>query len=176
MHQEWFLFIVTAAIALPAAIIDVRHHRVPNEICLAGVLLGVAFNVLNHGFLGLGSSLMGLFIAFSIGFPLWLMGWFGAGDAKLVSAVGAIVGINLVLPVMAGIAIAGGVFALIYVMAMRASREPLGALIAAVVFPEAKKGSSLVAMSVEKEKLTMKGIPYAVPVAFGSLAAIVYMY
>lgn len=166
----------TAAIAIPAAVTDVRSHRIPNEICLAGALFGVAFNVINSGIIGLGNSLAGLSIAFSLGFPLWLMGWFGAGDAKLVSAVGAIVGIHLVLPVMAGIAIAGGFFALLYVIALRARSEPLGALIATVVSPFDKRDSSMLETHMEKEKLTLKGIPYAVPVAFGSLAAIVYMY
>lgn len=172
MRPEWFLIVLTAAVVLPAAVVDLLHRRIPNELCLAGILLGISFNIVNDGLAGSVSSLAGLAIAFSFGFPLWLMGWFGAGDAKLASAVGAIVGLDLVFPVMAGIAIAGGAVALLYLLAMRALREPLGAIIASAVFPGVKKESSSGVVS----DLSMKGIPYAIPVAFGSLAAIVYMY
>lgn len=173
MRDDVFLMVLLAAIVLPSAWIDFRQRRIPNEFCLAGILLGVAFNTINQGLGGLGDAVLGFLLAFAIGFPLWMAGWMGAGDVKLVAAVGAIVGLDLILPVMAGIAIAGGVFALAYLLWNRIQDEPISLIVASALSPAAaEKSSSPDAGDGEKIR---KGIPYAIPVAFGSLATIVYL-
>ena len=84
-------------LVLPAAFFDYRERRIPNWLVLAGLLLGTAMN----GFLtydtpsvttGLLFSLRGLGLAFVIYFPLYLLRAMGAGDVKLMAAVGAVVG------------------------------------------------------------------------------------
>ena len=35
--REWTMFFLLAVIVLPAAWIDFRHRRIPNELCLAGI-------------------------------------------------------------------------------------------------------------------------------------------
>jgi prepilin peptidase CpaA len=81
------------AVALTAAAMDLRFRRIPNWLTLSGVLLGIGLNLL------LGSSdynwrsaLMGLGLAFGVYFPLYLLRGMGAGDVKLMSAIGALVG------------------------------------------------------------------------------------
>lgn len=173
VRDDLFLMVLLAAIVLPSAWIDFRQRRIPNEICLAGILLGVAFNVINHGLSGLTDSVLGFFLAFAIGFPLWMAGWMGAGDVKLVAAIGAIVGVNSVLPVLAGIAIAGGVFALGYLLWNRIQDEPLSLIVASALSAGGTEKSPL--PKAEGGDKKQKGIPYAIPVAFGSLATIVYL-
>lgn len=176
--REWTMFFLLAVIVLPAAWIDFRQRRIPNELCLAGILLGVMYHLLTAGVSGAGFSLLSFLLAFAAGFPLWLLGWMGAGDVKLVAAVGAIVGMKLVLPVLAGIAIAGGAVALVYLVALRLQDEPLYVIVAsAISSPKSGEvstqnghGSTDVPAAVKR-----KGIPYAIPVALGSLAAIVYV-
>jgi prepilin peptidase CpaA len=173
MRDEWVLLLLLAAVVLPAAWVDFRQRRIPNEISLAGILLGVAFHLISHGVAGAGDAVLGLLLAFVIGFPLWLLGWMGAGDVKLVAAVGAIVGFSLVLPVLAGIAIAGGGVALVYLLWNRLQNEPL-AVIMASALAGSRDGQERPAQAVLPDKIK-KGIPYAIPVAFGSLATIVYL-
>lgn len=168
------LIIALAVVIIPAVIFDIRSRRIPNLLSLAGIILGFGLNVFFHGLSGAADAGLGLLWAFGISLPFWLMGWAGAGDVKLVSAVGAIVGASLVLPVLAAIAIAGGAVALVYVIALRLQREPLYIIMASSIFSEKPDG--------EPEKvddavvqLARKGIPYAIPVAIGSLTAIVYL-
>ena len=176
--REWTMFFLLAVIVLPAAWIDFRQRRIPNELCLAGILLGVMYHLLTVGVSGAGLSLLSFLLAFAAGFPLWLLGWMGAGDVKLVAAVGAIVGMKLVLPVLAGIAIAGGAVALVYLVALRLQDEPLYVIVAsAISSPKSGEVSTKNAHESTDESAAVKkkGIPYAIPVALGSLAAIVYV-
>ncbi|MDO8268529.1 MAG: prepilin peptidase [Moraxellaceae bacterium] len=176
--REWTMFFLLAVIVLPAAWIDFRQRRIPNELCLAGILLGVMYHLLTAGVSGAGFSLLSFLLAFAAGFPLWLLGWMGAGDVKLVAAVGAIVGMKLVLPVLAGVAIAGGAVALVYLVALRLQDEPLYVIVASSL-ASPKTGDQQSQKTVDDVpgslSVKKKGIPYAIPVALGSLAAIVYV-
>jgi prepilin peptidase CpaA len=91
--------ILLAAIALVAAVLDIRFRRIPNWLTLSGVIVGVGLNsVVNWNgerwFDGYNwrSSLAGLGLAFLIYFPLYLLRAMGAGDVKLMGAVGALIG------------------------------------------------------------------------------------
>lgn len=168
------IFFVLAVVVVPAAVVDLRSRRIPNLLSLAGILLGMALNVYLSGFEGVLTASAGMLLAFAIGFPLWLAGWLGAGDVKLVAAVGAIVGLALVLPVLAGIAIAGGVLAALHLLALRLQKEPVYVYAVSLIFSGRKSESLPVgeaALAIPKKT----GMPYAVPVAIGSLATIVYL-
>lgn len=176
--REWTMLFLLAVIVLPAAWIDFRQRRIPNELCLAGILLGVMYHLLTAGLSGAGFSLLSFLLAFAAGFPLWLLGWMGAGDVKLVAAVGAIVGMKLLLPVLAGVAIAGGAVALVYLVVLRLQDEPLYVIVASsLASPKNGDLQPQAAIDGVPEPVAMKkkGIPYAIPVALGSLAAIVYV-
>jgi prepilin peptidase CpaA len=93
------LQIVLALVAFVAAVYDVRFRRIPNWLTLSGVLLGLALNSFLN-VMGLNwysgfnwrSALAGMGLAFAVYFPLYLLRGMGAGDVKLMAAIGAIVG------------------------------------------------------------------------------------
>ena len=73
--------------------------RIPNWLTLAGVVVGIGLNTFLavdglHWYDGYNwrSSLAGMGLAFLIYFPLYLLRGMGAGDVKLMAAVGALVG------------------------------------------------------------------------------------
>lgn len=84
--------VLLVILVLTAAVFDVREQRVPNWLTLAGVVLGFAMNTLLFESPGLWFSLRGLGLAMLIYFPLYLLRAMGAGDVKLMAAVGAMVG------------------------------------------------------------------------------------
>ncbi|MCL5745790.1 MAG: A24 family peptidase [Acidobacteria bacterium] len=93
------LQIVLALVAFVAAVYDFRFRRIPNWLTLSGVLLGIGLSsFLNvtglNWYSGYNwrSALAGMGLAFAVYFPLYLLRGMGAGDVKLMAAIGAIVG------------------------------------------------------------------------------------
>ncbi len=85
--------LLLAALVLTAAIFDIRRRRIPNWLTLSGWLLGLGFNAFLYDPLpGLLFALKGTGLALLIYFPLFLVRGMGAGDVKLMAAVGAMVG------------------------------------------------------------------------------------
>jgi Flp pilus assembly protein protease CpaA len=84
-------WVLTAAAvgASAAAAIDIAWRRIPNaftySLAAAGLVSQVAFGSIVAGILGLA-------IGLSLGLLLFLLGSAGGGDAKLISAMGAMLG------------------------------------------------------------------------------------
>jgi Flp pilus assembly protein protease CpaA len=82
--------ILLFAALVVAAVIDVQTTRIPNALTFPLMLLGL----LVQGTIGTGmmDGFTGLGVAFALHFALWQLKLEGAGDAKLMMAVGAFVG------------------------------------------------------------------------------------
>jgi prepilin peptidase CpaA len=107
---------ILIALVLGAAVYDVRYRRIPNWLSVGGVLIGLALNTfLYQGWPGLRFALIGLAAAFGVYFLLYALRAMGAGDVKLMAAVGAIVGWQNWFGTFLVTAVVGGVMALILV-------------------------------------------------------------
>jgi prepilin peptidase CpaA len=104
-----------------AAIYDLRYRRIPNWVVLIGLLLGIGVNTFLFQWAGLQRSLIGAAVGFLIYFPLYLLRGMGAGDVKLMAAVGAIVGWADWIGIFFLTALVGGLAAI----ALLASRSQL---------------------------------------------------
>jgi len=114
------IVIVLLAVLLVAAVYDVRFRRIPNWITVTGVALGVVLNAFLSGppgswfsFAGVWYSLRGLGLAFAVYFLLYVIRAMGAGDVKLMAAVGAMVGWQDWLGIFVITAVLGAVMAVI---------------------------------------------------------------
>jgi prepilin peptidase CpaA len=104
--------LVVLALGLGTAVVtDIRTRRIPNWLtagmAAAGFGIAVGGGVVTPAQAGLG-MLIGLMLML----PGHMIGATGAGDVKLMAAVGALVGSGSILRVFLYTAIAGGVFAL----------------------------------------------------------------
>jgi prepilin peptidase CpaA len=108
-----FLVILLSIILIVAAVIDIRIQKIPNLLTFPTMVLGLIYYSIITGWDGLLFSLGGLALGIAIFFILYLMGGMGAGDAKLMGAVGAIIGPKGVLLAALLSAIVGGVYALV---------------------------------------------------------------
>ncbi len=87
-----YLQITLAALGIAAAVIDIRTRRIPNPLVAAGIIAGFAGNFALHGAAGLKTAGIGFMLGFGVYFLLYLLHAMGAGDVKLMGAVGAIAG------------------------------------------------------------------------------------
>lgn len=105
--------ILLILLVLTASIVDVRKQRIPNWLTIAGVITAIALNTFLFETEGLWYSTEGLLVAFAVYFVLYLLRGMGAGDVKLMAAVGAAVGWRNWLGILFLTAIIGGVAALV---------------------------------------------------------------
>jgi prepilin peptidase CpaA len=107
-----------AAILYGAIRAGLRERRIPNQLVLTGIAAGLLLHTVlpgGNGFLaalpggvGPGQSLGGLIIAAAALLPFYRMGAVGAGQVKLMAAVGAILGPADIIPAVLGTLLAGG--------------------------------------------------------------------
>ena len=104
---------VVIGVSLIAVILDLRARRIPNWLCVPLFVGGLMWSASQGGLSGLWQ---GFAAACLLGFPfviLFLFAAGGAGDAKLMAAIGAWIGIRDGLVVLACVCIAGGILAII---------------------------------------------------------------
>lgn len=95
-----------------AAAWDLRSRRIPNALVMAGAVTGILLQGVLAGFGGILAALSGLAVGLLILLPGYLFGFTGAGDVKLMAAVGSFLGASGVfLAALASIGV-GGLIAL----------------------------------------------------------------
>ncbi len=108
--------IALGALVLAAGVFDFRSRRIPNWLNLSGVILGFGLNLFCFGWHGAVIAGEGLLFAAAVYLPLYLLRGMGAGDVKLMAAVGALVGPGHWLLIMITTALAGGAAAVVYAL------------------------------------------------------------
>lgn len=99
-----------------AAVYDFRYRRIPNWLVLAGIAAGFAWHIFFSGWSGPGVAGAGLGTGFILYFPLYLLRARGAGDVKLLAAVGSIAGAGNCLWIFLLTAVLGGVIAVVILL------------------------------------------------------------
>ena len=155
------------AVVLVAGVYDVRYRRIPNWLTVSGVLLGLALNTfLYQGWPGLRFSLVGLAVGFGVYFGLYAVRAMGAGDAKLMAAVGAMGGWQDWFGIFLITALIGGVMSLILVTARGRVKKTLWNL--GFILTELK---SLRPAYMAKEELDVRS-PKALGLPHGAVIAV----
>jgi len=104
---------VAIGIASIAAAWDLATRRIPNVLTFSAALVALAVHGYVAGWTGAGMSLAGWLVGVALFFPIFALGGMGAGDVKLLGALGAWLGPSAVGWVALFSAIAGGVMALV---------------------------------------------------------------
>src|SRR5262245_23845257 len=92
---------------------DVRTLRIPNLLTGPTIVVGIVLNGILHGWTGIGTSFAGFALAVALLFAPFALGGVGAGDVKMMGAIGALLGPRLMLNGLFVGVILGGVFAAI---------------------------------------------------------------
>jgi prepilin peptidase CpaA len=166
------------ALVLGAAVYDVRYRRIPNWLTATGVLLGVLLNtfpgLLYSHFLsvewsGLWLSLKGLGLAFGVYVALYALRAMGAGDVKLMAAVGAVVGPQNWFGIFVLTALVGGVMSLILITVSGRVKKTLFNV--SFILSEMKSGRPAYLANEELDVKSKKsvGLPHGAVIAVGTI-------
>lgn len=131
--------LAAGGVALIALVTDVRARRIPNWLTATGLVLGLAGNMvvsalsdgLSGSLSGGLSALAGAVLGFGLLFPFYLIRAagvgraIGAGDVKLLAALGAIVG----PPALVSIAVYGALAGALQAIVILATERRLSLLL-----------------------------------------------
>src|ERR1700747_786407 len=101
------------AIVAVAATCDLKTRRIPHVLTFGAALAGLVAHGYLEGWSGAGVSAAGWLVGVAAFFPFFALGGLGAGDIKLLGAIGAWLGPVAAIWVALFSGIAGGVMALI---------------------------------------------------------------
>jgi prepilin peptidase CpaA len=107
------------------AIYDVRSRRIPNFVTVPAIALGLLLHFILGGWTQFASAAAGGLICGAIFFVFYLAGGMGAGDVKLITAVGCVSGLSLVGYLLILTSLAGGVMAIGLILYRRRIRETI---------------------------------------------------
>lgn len=152
---------VFVALLMAAAVMDVRVRRVPNALCMVLLAVGLGVGALGTGQVSVLNALAGVATGLAIWLPFWLLGMLGAGDVKFFAAACAWIGPSLAWRASLGVALLGGVMALMIMARQRGLRSTaeFTALVpttARGIVANARTGTGLA---------SARSFPYAVPMA-----------
>lgn len=166
--NDWILMVLVTGLVI-AVLTDLMTQRIPNwlilSIAMACLFLHFRFGQWDGLLLAAGGFLVGLLCFL----PFHLFGAMGAGDVKLMAAVGTALG-PWTVPVTAVLTIfAGGVIALVYI----GLKGGLGAMLrryVCMVFLLAQRQPHYLPPAADEA--AAQRIPYALAIAFGTAMSV----
>ncbi len=123
MKVQATIWAFTLGVTLLAAVVDFRTHKIPNWLTVSALLLGLTLRTTLSGWSGAKASLEGAGLALIVLLPLVLLRALGAGDWKLMGAVGAFVGPLMFLFVLLGSILVSGLMAMVEMARTRRVKE-----------------------------------------------------
>ncbi|WBA87419.1 A24 family peptidase [Endozoicomonas sp. GU-1] len=110
------LILMLCSTLLLACYFDSRYNRIPNWLNGTVIFLAIAFHTITDSTIGLIFSTLGTLTGFACFFPGYLFNKaMGAGDVKLMTALGGILGSQAIFVSALFTLIAGGILALFYI-------------------------------------------------------------
>ena len=107
------ILIILTPILLIAAATDICWRKIPNWLTFPAIIIGVAYHLCNAGIQGGLLSLAGVILGMAFFLPFYLKGGTGAGDVKLMGAVGGFLGPTGVFYACLSSSIVGGLYAVL---------------------------------------------------------------
>lgn len=172
--ESWVAGAVVVALGGLAAWFDVLERRVPNSVTVPALAAGLLIGAFG-GWAALGWALGGAAFGFFFALPFFLVGGLGAGDLKLLTAFGALLGPGRLVTAIVVMGLVGGGMALVAMVRRRAVMRTfrnlwlLALTFSRKTFTGWKGEASETWLTLESEGAVT--VPYAVAISSGALVA-----
>ncbi len=155
---------------LCVAAIDWRTHRIPNLLCAAAAIVGLASQFWIFGEDGLLFSLSGAAVGFAMFLPFYVLRAFGAGDVKAMATVGVFLGMQTTTLAVGMTLIAG---AILGVAALLLNNGQSSAILARLAGLMISPTASMRASLHDTKTKSVQRFPYGVAIACGTAVALI---
>ena len=163
-------YIAALAVAFIACVTDLRSRRIPNVLTFGAAAAGFAFHAFAPGGDGAVRAVLGWLIGVAVFFVPFALGGLGAGDVKLLGALGAWLGPGGIIWAALYAGAAGGVMAIAVAVASGYGRRALSNLYLLLAHWRVAGVRALPQLTLE----TSEGpkLAYALPIFAGTVVAI----
>lgn len=154
---------------LLASWIDYAQRKVPNWLNVSLIVIGLIVQVTFHGWRGFSDGCLGMVLGFAVLIVPWMMHGMGAGDVKLMAAIGVWFGPWMTIVSFAVGAIIGGLAAAVMIISSGRLQHALGNL--NIIWIKMQSRDTLFGEfgSAKSFGSTSQLLPYGVPLTAGSL-------
>lgn len=165
-------FILVSSLLI-SLITDIRKRKILNIVTLPSIFFAFVYYTITLGLEGIIFSGKGLLVGLGLLIIPYLLGGMGAGDVKLMAAIGALMGTSFVFYSFIYTALIGGVIGLVLILKTRGFLKTIKSFylkITSVVFFRSSLGS----MIIPNGKKGSISFPYGVAIVFGTLCTLVW--
>jgi len=163
---------LAVACALIASVFDVKSRRIPNFITFPSMLIGLALHLALGGWRQLLSSLAAGLICGVVFLVFYIAGGMGAGDVKLITAVGCLAGLSHVAYLLVLTALSGGAMALVLALARGRLQQTLSN-VGAIAAHHSQEGLQP-HPDLNLSNIDTLRLPYALAIASGCLLTLYF--
>ncbi|HEV2619345.1 MAG TPA: A24 family peptidase [Acidobacteriaceae bacterium] len=167
LQPVWMYPAIAAACSMAGSVFDVKSRRIPNYITFPSILAGLAMHLALGGWRQLLSSLAAGLICGLALLAFYIAGGMGAGDVKLMTAVGCIAGLPYVAYLLILTAICGGAMAILLALFRGSLRQTIWN-VGSIAAHHAQQGFEAHPELNLSNPNTLR-LPYALAIAGGSL-------
>jgi prepilin peptidase CpaA len=149
---------------------DIKSRKILNVVTVPTIFFGLSYNIYNFGYEGFLFSGKGLLVGLSLLLIPFLLGGMGAGDVKLMAAIGALMGTSFVFYSFIYTALIGGIIGILIIIKTNGLRNCIKSLFFNMVFFRSTLGSII----FSKDKKGSVSFPYGVAIVLGTLCSLVW--
>lgn len=104
------------ALLIVITVVDITSSLIPNVLVVAIMILGLTGQFVSFGFPGIFDGIAGFVCGLLLFMPFYLRGGMGAGDVKLMAAIGCFLGAQTTLWAVAYSLVAGGIIGIVWIV------------------------------------------------------------
>ncbi len=170
MSTGIYLSIFLGIVLVVAAVTDLRSQKIPNTLTYPVMAIGLFYHGVTNNLNGLLFSTAGLASGIIFLMLPYLLGVMGAGDVKLMGAVGAILGARGAFIAFIWTGVAGGIYAIIILLMRRKGSRVCFTRYVTMLKTFAVSGQFAPIPAGKNEN--NRGLSYGVAIASGTLFSI----
>ncbi|MEH7112644.1 prepilin peptidase [Neobacillus niacini] len=155
---------------LISLITDIKNRKILNIVTTPSVLFALFYYTTTLGLEGFVFSIKGFGVGLGLLLIPYMLGGMGAGDVKLMAAIGALMGTSFVFYCFLYTALIGGLIALMIILKQKGLVITIKTFFYKIVFFQSNVGSIV----LKKENQTGISFPYGVAIVLGTLFTLVW--
>ena len=174
MADNWPYWVVTLFVIV-AAYVDGKELRVPNKLTFPMIIAGwfysmIAYSMAGESWMtGLGWGLAGTAVGLATLLPAYSVGGMGAGDVKMMAAIGAWVYCEITFYAFCVSAVVGAILAVGMILLSGSGKKHFNQFFFILNEIMTVKNPETLSTIAAERKSSMRLLPYGIPIAIGTV-------